>query len=323
MLLFKNVCRIMAFKFIEGLPMKKLFAKIIISFAIATAFASSAFGYQFPTGVSRQYSDTVVQTTTDGQPITYNNRTPVENYQTAVARGKVIGAEPFSGFGERVTIGAVQNGIIWPDGAFYIPPAIGVQPSIASASANDASAGTGIRSVEVHYLDAALTPRSEFVTLNGITPVAMAATNVRFIQCIHAFTVGSVGYASGTITASSGANTMSQIAIGDIRCRSSARMVPAGKVAYIQALVGGASSGTAAAAVHIEIVATELDTHQFTDKGLFFAHGEVALQDNSTTLSMPIPAGPFHAGTIIAMTFTTDKSVTVTGTWFGWLETAP
>lgn len=159
--------------------------------------------------------------------------------------------------------------------------------------------------------------------MNGITPVAMPVTNVRFIQCMHAATVGSGGGAAGTITASFGGGTMSQITTADLRCRSSARMVPAGKVAFVSALVGGASSGTAAAAVHIEIVATQLDTHQYTAQGLFFAHGEVALQDNSATLALPIPAGPFAAGTIVGMTFTTDKTVLVTGTWFGWIENAP
>lgn len=242
-----------------------------------------------------------------------------QDYLLAVARGAVPGAEPFGGFGERTTTGAVVSGLLWPNGALYIPASTGVQPSIVSTSANDAAAGTGIRSVEVHYLDANLDPRAEFVTLNGLTPVPMAATDVRFIQDVHAYTVGSGGYSAGAITASFAGGTLAEIGASNLRGRSTARMVPRGKYGFVNAAISGAASGTATSEVHIELVATELDTHQFTQKGLFFAYGEVAVQDNSAGLSFPTPLR-FKEGTIIAMTFTCDKAALVTGTWFGWLE---
>lgn len=244
------------------------------------------------------------------------------DYRTAVAKGLIPGARPFSGFGERVTAGAVANGIIWPNGAFYVPPEAGVQPSVVSTSANDAAAGTGIRTIDIHYIQAGtLAEMVEAVTLNGTTPVQMVATDVRFIQCKHALTVGSGGYAAGTISTTYSGNTISIISAGDIRCRSSARMVPGGKRAYVDGLVGGFSSATADAVGHMEIVATQLDEQQFTAEGLFFAHAEAALQDGSVTLPLHTPA-PFDEGTIIAMAFTVDKAATVTATWFGWLENA-
>lgn len=241
------------------------------------------------------------------------------DYLQAVARGAVPGAEPFGGFGERVAAGAVLNGLIWPNGALYIPVPAGVQPSIVSTSANDTAAGTGVRSVEVHYLDANLAPQVEVVVMNGVTPVVMTATNVRFIQCMHAFTTGSGLMTAGVITASFAGSTMSQIAVADLRCRSSARMVPAGKYAFVKAALAGATSGTAAAQVHVELTATEMDAHQFTQEGLFFPQGELAFQDNSFGMELPL-ALRYSPGTIIAMSFTCDKGVTVTGTWFGWLE---
>lgn len=247
----------------------------------------------------------------------------VQDYLTAVARGEIAGAEPFSGFGQRITSVAVTNGIIWPDGVFYYPAAPGVQPSVVSTSANDTAGGTGIRTVEIHYLDANLAVQVTPVTMNGLTPVNLTPTDVRFIQCAHATTVGSGGVAAGTITVSHAGNTMSVISTGDTRCRSSARMVPAGKRAFVASLVGGSASGSAAATGHVDFVATEIDGEQFTDQGLFFAHGEVAMQDNSSTLDMSLPAGPFQAGTILAMTCTTDKASTITGTWFGWIEDVP
>lgn len=254
------------------------------------------------------------------------NRCDAEGFQigqdflTAVARGYVTGAQPFYGYGERITSGAVSNVLIWPDGTLYVPSASGVQPNIVSTTANDASGGTGIRTVEVHYLDATLTPQTEVVTLNGTTPVNMVATNVRFVNCVHAVTVGSGGVSSGVITISYAGGNMNQIKSGDTRCRSSFRMVPAGKRAFIHSLVGGMVSGTASANGHIDIISTELDGEQYS--GIYFPLGEVALQDGSATLALPMPAGPFQAGSIIAMAVTADKAATVTGTWYGWLENA-
>lgn len=242
------------------------------------------------------------------------------DYMTAVARGYVTGAQPFYGYGERITSGSVSNGLIWPDGALYIPSSAGVQPSIVSTSANDDSVGTGIQSIKVYYIDASLTVQSEIVTLDGLTPVTMAATDVRFINCLHAQTVGSGGVSAGVITISFSGGTMNQMKAGDTRCRSSARMVPAGKRAFIHSMIGGMVSGTASANGHIDIVATEIEGVQYD--GIFFPHGEVAIQDGTAVLGMPMPAGPFQAGTIIAMLASTDKASTITGTWYGWIENA-
>src|SRR5512139_3268256 len=124
-----------------------------------------------------------------------------QDYATAVARGDVLNAEPFGGYGELTTAGAVNNQIIWPDGVYTIPPAAGVQMSLVSTSASDGVAGTGIRSLDIHYLDNTLTPQIETVVLNGLTPVLTVATNIRFIQCMHMITFGTGKAAAGVITA--------------------------------------------------------------------------------------------------------------------------
>jgi hypothetical protein len=251
----------------------------------------------------------------------YKPLPPLADGTSQFANAAVPGAMPLGGFGERITAGPVVNGIIWPNGALYVPPAIGVQPSIASTSINDTAGGTGIRLLEVHYLDSNLIPHEEFIIPNGVAPVLMVATDVRWINCMHAHTVGAAGGAAGTITASFGGNALSIIAIADLRCRSSLRMVPKGKVCFVKTLVGGATSGTASASVHIELVASVMDQHQFTQQGLLFAFSEVAVQDSSEALDLSLP-GMFPEGTIIGMSLTTDKAALVTGTWFGWLEDA-
>jgi len=242
-----------------------------------------------------------------------------DTFETQVARGNVQGAYPFGSYGKRTATGAETNRIIWPDGTFTLPAAAGVQMTLVSTSANDAAAGTNIRKVELHYLDADLAPQSEIIELNGLTNVTTVATDIRFIQCLHVHTYGTSPYAAGTITAKNAGTTYSQISTGELRCSSSARMVPFGKKCFVSGAVAGAVSGTAAAGVFIQIVATELDTFQYTNPMILFPHGGIGLQDTSVTFNFPVPL-VFNAGTVIALSMSTDKAAIVGASWFGWLE---
>lgn len=242
-----------------------------------------------------------------------------DKFETQISRGEVAGAKPIGSYGKRTTTGAENNRVIWPNGVFSIPDAAGVQMSLVSTSADDDETGTGIRIVEIHYLDADLVEQSEFVTLQGLTPVLTAATDIRFINCMHVHTFGTSAYAAGTITASNGGTTYSQISTGQLRCSSSARMIPAGKKCYVAGAVAGAVSGTAAAGVFIDLVASELDDNQYTDPLIMFPQSGIGLQDTSVTFNFPVPI-TFNAGTVIALSLTTDKTAIVGASWFGWLE---
>ena len=242
--------------------------------------------------------------------------------EDAIVRGQVLGASPFNSYGRFVATGAEVNHIIWPDGVFNIPASSGVQMSIVSGSANDdgSPVGTGIRTMDIHYLDNTLTPQTETITLNGTTAVLTVATNIRFIQCMHIVTVGSLKAAAGIITASNGGITYAQIDAGSRRCASSARMVPAGKVLYIKGAIGSSISGTAAAGAQIKLSSTYFDGHDLTADLVFMPFGSVGVQDTTTAYAFPVPAGPFPAGTIVAMEVTVDKAAIITGDWFGYLE---
>jgi hypothetical protein len=255
-----------------------------------------------------------IRTTAEGALIS-------SSYETAVSRGEVLGAEPFGGYGEMATVGAVTNQIIWPDGTYLVPPASGLQMSLVSTSAQDGVGGTGIRSVELHYLDDALIERFETVVMNGLTPVLTVATNIRFIQCMHMIAFGSTKAAVGLITASNAGQPYSQIIIGAVRCTSSVRMVPAGKTLYITGLSGGSSSGTAAASAVIRLCATYFDGHDYTANSVFIPFASATAQDTSVTLSLSIPL-PFTAGIAVGMQTTVDKAATIVGSWFGWIEDA-
>jgi len=241
-----------------------------------------------------------------------------------IARGNVVGATPFYGYGQYVSTGATTNHVIWPDGVFNLPAPAGVQMSIVSTSTADdgAPAGTGIQTMDIHYLDANLNPMIETIIMNGITPVLTVATNIRFIECMHIVTVGTAKSAAGVITASNGGVIYSQIDVGSRRCASTARMVPAGKKLFVSGASGGSISGTAAAGAIIKISSSYFDGHDLTPFGAYMPFGSISMQDMSVAYNFPIPAGPFPAGAVVLMEVTVDKAATITGNWFGWLENA-
>jgi len=243
-----------------------------------------------------------------------------DSTMTNIARGKITGAEPMGSFGERQATAGEVNRVIWPNGIFSLPPSAGVQMSVVSTSANDTSAGTGIRTIEIHYLDANLDPQIEELTLNGITPVLTVATNIRFIQCMHVNTYGTTPVAAaGTITASNGGTTYSQISQGDLRCTSSVRMVPRGKYLYVSGAIGSSVSGTSAAKAQLRVVASELDSHQYLDPLILIPFGTIGVQDASEAYTFPVPLR-FTEGSVVGLTVSTDKDASVSGSWFGWIE---
>lgn len=80
----------------------------------------------------------------------------------------------------------------------YVDPA-GANSEIVSTSANDTAAGTGARTVQVCYLDAAGAMQVSTFTLNGVTPVNVG-TAMHAVQWMEVFTVGSNITSIGTLT---------------------------------------------------------------------------------------------------------------------------
>lgn len=120
----------------------------------------------------------------------------------------------------------------------YTEQTADAQRSIVSASAADAAARTGARTVRVTYLTAAgLGPYSEIVTLNGTTPVNMIAANVCYVEKIEVLTVGSGGTNAGVISLKAatggGGATIWSIATGDGRTYGAHHYVSAGHVCRV------------------------------------------------------------------------------------------
>ncbi len=131
-------------------------------------------------------------------------------FRLMVALGLVPGVSIMNAMGERSLIQTTASGEdVW-DGndlaaaptshtTIPTPAAAGEQMSIKSESAADASAGTGVQTLRLHYLDAAGNQQTEDIIMNGTTLVDTTATDIRFINDMHSLTVGTGGVAAGHI----------------------------------------------------------------------------------------------------------------------------
>ena len=112
----------------------------------------------------------------------------------------------------------------------------GIQLEVVSSDAADTSAGTGARTVEVHYLDSSGDEQSETVTMNGTTAVNTVTTDIDVVQWLHAKTVGSGTVAAGNIdirTVGGGGTDYCRIGIGGNQSLSAYYTIPNAHTGYI------------------------------------------------------------------------------------------
>ena len=128
----------------------------------------------------------------------------------------------------------------------YTEQSTDAQRQIVSASASDAAAGTGARTVKITYLDQnGAGPFTEIVTLNGTTAVNTTATNICYIEQMEVVTAGSGGANAGIITIRTlAAVTIGTIAAGDNQTFWCHHYVPAGKVCNITGISSGHNGTT-------------------------------------------------------------------------------
>ena len=256
---------------------------------------------------------------TSHQLVTRLDRLPVDSINNDIARGYVPGAVRFGSFGERELVGETSNQIIWSNGAFSSPHPTGIRISVVSTSGNDSSAGTGIRTLEIHYLDNNLDEQVETITMTGTTPVLTVATNIRFINLVHMITFGALAHAAGNITFTNNGNNYAEILAGNAVQFSSARMVPRGKVFYLSGATAGSVSGSAAAKVLIRLAANSYSGNIFNNPFALVPYGSISVQDNTVAFNFPVPF-KFISGVVVALLASSDKSCTVSGSIYGWLE---
>lgn len=161
-----------------------------------------------------------------------------EPFELQVARGQVAMHTVVHKFGYSTVIDGTAYPI-WNVAANRTYLTTAATMKVSSSSANDASAGTGARTVLVEGLDQNYNAISETVTLNGQTEVATTKSYLR-VQHITTLTAGSGGknagviyVGTGTVTAGVPAVIHELVPIGMNTELSGVYTVPAGYTAYV------------------------------------------------------------------------------------------
>lgn len=204
----------------------------------------------------------------------------------------------------------------------YVFPAAAQQMQVTSTSANDAAAGTGVRTVLIHYLDASYNEKTETVTLNGVTPVTTVATNILRINGFHTFSAGSGGVSAGNISLTNigATTTYAYIPAGFNTARQAIFTIPAGKNGYLNHWQGSSGTTTGTHFTRISIRAT---SHLgVLVPGVFLTQDEQGTLNNGGNANYSIPLR-FPPTCDIKMSAISDAGAAnaqVMGAMFGWLE---
>ena len=164
-----------------------------------------------------------------------------EPFELQVARGQVDGHKTLFKFGINGDVGTSVE-TVWAQGGTYVYPASATVMKISSSSADDASAGTGARTIAIFGLDADYNEISESVLLDGQTAVNTGNSYLR-ISRIYVTTAGSGATAAGTIYAGTGtvtsgvpATVYGMIALNANQTQMAFWTVPAGYTLYLTGL---------------------------------------------------------------------------------------
>ena len=194
------------------------------------------------------------------------------------------GISNFYSIGEKASLTVVATGTdIWdgPTSTITIPPSGGEQMELFCANANDTAGGTGIREVRIHYLDSAGVEQITDQITNG-GAVDLSPSDVRFIQTMHAISVGSNGVSVGQISVRSKAtpsNVYQVINSGGNMSLCINKMIPANKTFYLSQWYGSASGKQP---VTLRLRSTDHNNTLFIDPNPVFLFKDTASIENSS-----------------------------------------
>jgi hypothetical protein len=128
-----------------------------------------------------------------------------EPFELQVSRGQIQGHSTVIVFGYNPDVDTSEESV-WPAGGTVPHPTSASVLKISSSSADDASAGTGARTVFIEGLDGNFNVVSETVTLNGQTAVN-TTNSYLYVNSFYVATAGSGGANAGNINAGTGTVT--------------------------------------------------------------------------------------------------------------------
>ena len=196
--------------------------------------------------------------------------------------------------GRQLIAGATEYPL-WGAQAVYAFPTAAAGLEILSASANDASAGTGIRTIQIDYLDSNYAEKSTIVTLNGTSVVATSALDIFRVNRIRTLTAGTGLKAAGLISLRNLADTpfYAYILAGYNESEQCIYTVPAGKELYIEEVTGSLGSSAAGKSTTFFIKSNyDRESDSFTGygaTGILLSHYSFLTMDSSVNIPFKRP----------------------------------
>jgi hypothetical protein len=253
----------------------------------------------------------------------------VRDYLIGIAEGDVANHALFSKLGYS---SAAPSGIsdVYAANIAYIFPAAAQQMEVVSSSAQDAAAGSGVKTIRIYYLKNDYTEATVDVVLTGTTPLNTSVSDIFRINNVRVIDFGAATtayQAAGNIDIRnkvSAAIIYSRIALNQTRARNSIYTVPHGKTLYITSFAAGVSKGGSASIGGIITLKATYDDKlsSLLTAGLFFMpYAELNLIDQMYTREFHAPL-KFTAHTDIKVSINASQAATVvTSSIRGWLET--
>ena len=193
-----------------------------------------------------------------------------------IARGRIGKTSHINKFGYNESVGTSFEHIT-DLGTNVLPTSAGVA-TLVSASTDDASDGTGARTVEVQGLDENYLPLTETLTMNGTTNVVGSSSFLRVFR-MRVLTSGTGEINAGNITASIGGSNVAQILADKGQTLMAVYTIPAGKSGYLTKIQGSISKNQEAV--------FQIRIKEFGNG--FNVKGQFGTFSNTITYDYPIP----------------------------------
>lgn len=169
-----------------------------------------------------------------------------------VQREVYTGYRPLGVFGVNPALDNTNSELLWAKSAAYTFPTSASTLSITSTSADDASAGTGLRTLKLRGLDSSYNEIEETITMNGTTAVTTTNSYFRLNEAVGV-TGGSGLKNAGVIEIKHGSLTLGYIPAGITRTQLGLFTVPANHTLYLYEWAIQISNGKASVSSLVEI----------------------------------------------------------------------
>ena len=269
----------------------------------------------------------IITKSTSGKWVDGKPRVSSMPYTYDITKGNISGHVAWSILGRNDDVDNTLE-TVWTVGGDYVFPTAGMGMELVSTSDLDSDTGgtnpqsTGVRTVEIHYLDDTWAEQAETVTLDGTAVVTTNATDILRINHVHTATTGTGLKAAGTISLRHLDNTpiYAQIEIGENDDHQAVYTVPLGKTLYITYLQAGIGNQTGNRYGRFDLRVTQEDGAYVANT--FFLLNVIDIQDGNAHTRLDFPVKLVAKVDIKANVISDNASANAlcSAEFAGWLE---